>query len=66
MAKKKKTAHGGPRPGAGRKPLPADERLVKITIRVRPDELDGIKSKGPVTDYVRQLIRRDLGMDPAT
>ena len=27
---------GGPRKGAGRKPLPPDQRAVAITMRVRP------------------------------
>jgi len=32
----KQPAHGGRRPGAGRPALPASERAVGITVRVRP------------------------------
>ena len=34
--KNKTSIHGGPRAGAGRKPLPLDQRAVGITMRVRP------------------------------
>ena len=54
---------GGPRPGAGRKPAPADERSVTVTLRLPPDlarEIDAAAERygwtrtAIITEWLRQ------------
>lgn len=37
--------HGGKREGAGRKPLPIDQKKVNMTIKVRPDVADKLRRR---------------------
>lgn len=38
--------HGGPRKGAGRKPKPASERAVVVTVRLTPARRDKLRQLG--------------------
>lgn len=45
-------ASGGTRPGAGRKPTPADQRSVTVTLRLPPDlarEIDAEAARSGAT-----------------
>lgn len=57
---------GGKRAGAGRKPLPLDQRAVGVTVRVRPDiaarfsawcKLRGVSQSIAFSDWVRRSAK---------
>lgn len=37
--------HGGKREGAGRKPLPIDQKKVNMTIKVKPETAKALREK---------------------
>ncbi len=46
---------GGARPGAGRKPL-HKERLVYFRLGLSREQLDYLRTKGNVSDFIRKII----------
>jgi|GEM_PF-5720389 len=55
--------NGGPNRGAGRKPLPADERKVTLTIKISPRLMALLKAafnKGEVSSNVEAFIAKGL------
>ena len=57
---------GGKRQGAGRKPLPTDQRAVGVTMRVRPDiaarfaawcKLRGVSQSRAFSEWVKRSAR---------
>ena len=51
------TTHGGARKGAGRHTLPESLRRIKITARLRSDEIQFLKSLAPsLSAAIRKLI----------
>lgn len=57
---------GGKRKGAGRKPLPPDQKAVGVTVRVRPDiaarfaawcKLRGVSQSRAFSEWVRRSAR---------
>lgn len=66
MKRKPKSGHGGKRAGAGRKPIPEDERMLRTTVWLTQEEIStltalGEESDGPggkITKGIRALLRR--------
>ncbi len=61
---KRKTKWGGPRPGSGRKPLPAAEkRTERIMISITPEEkreLESAAGSRSVSSLLYDLVKRYL------
>ncbi len=51
-----KESRGGKREGAGRKPLPKEDRLVSMTIRVTRKQKEWLQESGNAGAKVRELI----------
>lgn len=64
MAAKKRTGPGGPRVGAGRKPLPEDERRdASVFVRFTRQEMRDLERAAegkPLASFIRGLVLRFL------
>lgn len=53
--------HGGKRKGSGRKAVPTNEKRVSLTITIRPDLKNTLKSlDGSISGFVENAIIREL------
>lgn len=51
--------HGGKRTGSGRKPKPDDEKVVKVTIYLKPENKPKLKLLGG-SKYANMMIENDF------
>lgn len=51
--------HGGKREGAGRKPLPASERLQPVTVWLTAEQIEHCKSYGEASEHIRWCVEQD-------
>jgi hypothetical protein len=49
--------HGGKRTGAGRKPIPDSEKVVKETVYIQPGLLDKFRALGK-SKWLNMMIRK--------
>ena len=56
------SAHGGRRPGAGRKPVPEDQRKIGVSYKLAPDVVEILRA-GPIpaTQMVERAVRAIYG-----
>jgi len=59
-AYKSKSKHGGTRPGAGRPSIKA----TRVDITLRPDQIEWLKSKGNMSEVIRELVDREIQANP--
>lgn len=50
--------HGGKRTGAGRKPIPDSEKVVKDTVYIQPDLVDKFRALGK-SRWLNMMIRKE-------
>lgn len=54
--------HGGKRQGAGRKPLPASERLQPTTVYLTQAQIEWIRERGEVSEFLRQCVEERMSL----
>lgn len=57
-----KKERGGKREGAGRKPLPASERLQPVTVWLMPEQIEWIRKRGEVSEFLRQCVEEMMSL----
>jgi hypothetical protein len=57
-----KPKHGGARKGAGRKPLPDDQKKVKMTIAFSPEIAEILRRNRPIPGFIEKAIKEHLKM----
>jgi len=53
--------HGGKRKGAGRKPAPDRAKKIPISIKVKPDLVEYLRSTANATATIEAAVERSMG-----